>query len=201
MKNCFYENEKKYATSDKSAEKMKNASGDGVLLSSIGEGETFKIGEREFIVCEHLEDEKTAVLLKDLLFEFHKFGKNNNYNGSDVDQICNKFADEMEGLIGGALCEFSLDLTADDGLKCYGSIERKAALFTANMCRKYVEILDKYKVNEWWWTSTAYSTPKHDDSDWIKCVSRRGCISNGYYCYFHGVRPFCILKSDIFVSK
>ena len=201
MKNCFYENEKKYATSDKSAEKMKNASGDGVLLSSIGEGETFKIGEREFIVCEHLEDEKTAVLLKDLLFEFQQFGINNNYNGSNVDQICNKFADEMEGLIGGALCEFSLDLTADDGLKCYGSIERKAALFTANMCRKYVEILDKCKIDKWWWTSTAYSTPKHDGSYWIKCVSPRGGIGSYDFNYDDGVRPFCILKSDIFVSK
>lgn len=201
MKNCFCADEKKYATSDKSAEKMKNASGDAVLLSSIGEGETFKIGEREFIICEHLEDEKTVVLLKDLLFEFQQFGKNNNYNGSNVDQICNKFADEMEGLIGGALCEFSLDLTADDGLKCYGSIERKAALFTANMCRKYVEILDKHKVKRWWWTSTAYSTPKHDDSDWIKCVSPRGLIDYGLYDGNGGVRPFCILKSDIFVSK
>ena len=107
----------------------------------------------------------------------------------------------MEGLVGGALCEFSLDLTADDGLKCYGSVERKAALLTANMCRKYVETLDKYKIDKWWWTSTAYSTPKHDDSSWIKCVSPRGYVNLGSYYFNYGVRPFCILKSNIFVSK
>lgn len=201
MKNCFCADEKKYATSDKSAEKMKNVREESILLSSIGEGETFKIGKREFIVCEHLEDGKAVVLLKDLLFESKQFGNNNNYDGSNVDGICNKFADEMEGLVGGALCEFSLDLTADDGLKCYGSVKRKAALLTANMCRKYVEILDKCKIDKWWWTSTAYSTPKHDDSDWIKCVSPRGGVDYDIYVSNGGVRPFCILKSNIFVSK
>ena len=201
MKNYLCVNGEKFDLTDKQVECIKKMITPKCLLGDVGVGETFRLGEHEFILCEHLEDGKAVVLLKDLLFESKQFGSNNNYGGSNVDGICNKFADEMEGLVGGALCEFSLDLTADDGLKCYGSIERKAALLTANMCRKYVEILDKYKIEKWWWTSTAYSTPKHDDSAWVKCVSPRGYVNYGRYSGSRGVRPFCILKSDIFVSK
>jgi hypothetical protein len=174
---------------------------DSVVLESVSVGETFKIGEFEFIVCEHLENETTIVLLKNLLCDNEIFGENNNYNGSNVDNICNEFSEKINDLVEGALCEFELDLTADDGLKCYGTVRRKAAPLTANMCRKYVNILDMHKIEKWWWTSTSYSTPKHDDDNWVKCVSPRGSIDDFDYYGGRGVRPFCILKSNIFVSK
>jgi hypothetical protein len=173
----------------------------GVKLADVPVGETFEIGDHEFIVLEHSGD-TTAVILKNLLPD-QAFGESNNYNGSDVDATCNKFADELERAIGkDNLCLHTVDLTSDDGLKDYGSVERKASLLTCETYRRFVSILDKHKVDAWWWLATAYSTPAHGFARAVKSVAPSGYI---YYDYFNfgivGVRPFCILKSHIFVSK
>lgn len=172
-----------------------------VQLKDIEIGDTFKIGEYEFIVLEHSK-ETTAVILKELYLDDIKFGTTNNYDGSNVDGICYDFGKKISKIIGDYnLIEHTVDLVADDGLKCYGTIKRQMSLITANLYRRYVEILDKHKLNAWWWTATAYSTPKHNNSSWVKCVSPSGNFY--YYNYFNnfGVRPFCILNSNIFVSK
>ena len=173
----------------------------GVKLADVPVGETFEIGCREFIVLEHSGD-TTAVILKNLLPD-QRFGESNNYNGSDADAACNKFADELERAIGkDNLCLHAVDLMSDDGLKDYGSVERKASLLTCETYRRFVSILDKHKVDAWWWLATAYSTPAHGFERTVKCVAPSGTICNDYYNHAHyGVRPFCILKSHIFVSK
>ena len=169
-------------------------------LADIEESNTCKVGDHEFIVCEHTEN-GTVLLLKDLLYETESFGENNNYNGSDVDSLCEQFADKLEKIVGREnIILHTVDLTADDGLKDYGTIERRVSLFTANQCRKYVAILDKHKLNSWWWTATPYSAPAHGDSTWVKCVSPRGFINFINFYVVIGVRPFCILNSNIFVS-
>ena len=171
----------------------------GPKLEAIPVKATCKIGSHELVVMKRV-DGATYLLRKKSLGD-SVFGDSNNYNGATVDEMCNNFAKEIAAIVGEEnMVEFTVDLTADDGLKCYGSIQRKAALLTANQCREYVDILDEYKLDEYWWAATAYSTPKHDDSTWVKCVSPFGTI-----CYFNcnfriGVRPFCILKSHIFVS-
>jgi len=146
-----------------------------VELSSVMAADTFRIGEYEFFVLEQLGD-KTIIQLKDLLHESEEFGSNNNYDGSNVDKLCIEFGQVIEKLVGADnLIEHTVDLTSDDGLKCYGTIQRKMSLLTAQQVRNYAYILDEHKIDKWWWTATAYSTPKHDDTSWIKCVSPRGC--------------------------
>ncbi len=172
-----------------------------IRLSEVGEGNDFKIGEYEFILLE-LSGDTAAVILKDALYKEKQFGKNNNYDGSEVDKLCIEFGNTIENLVGKEnLVEHTVDLTADDGLKCYGSIKRKMSLITAQMYRKYVYTLDKYPVKLWWWLATAFSTEKHEDATWIKCVLPRGNVFNNLCNRSGGVRPFCILKSNIFVSK
>ena len=170
-------------------------------LADIPAGETFKIGNYEFVVLEHYED-GTNVILKDLLRENEEFGDCNNFKDSNVDRICSEFATEIEKIIGPVkLLTHTVDLTSDDGLKCYGTVERRMSLLTADLYRRWVEILDKHKLNKWWWLATPYSTPKHDDDAWVKCVSPSGRVDNDDCSCNCGVRPFCILKSDIFVSR
>ena len=170
-------------------------------LSELPVKGTFAIGKHEFVVLSH-SGNTTAAIRKDLLIEKSAFGKSNNYDGSDVDAICNKFAEEIAALIGKEnLVEHAVDLTSDDGLKDYGKIRRLASLLTADMYRRYVEILDENKIKKWWWLATAYSTPAHEDVSWVKCVSPSGDIFNLICDYGLGVRPFCIFKSHIFVSK
>ena len=166
------------------------------------DGKIAHIGEYEFIVIK--TDEKigtTELLLKDKLGEDMGFGSNNDFRTSGVKKVLDMFADEISEIVGEEnLVEHIVDLTADDGLKCYGTIKAKMSLFTAQMVRENVEILDEFKLGEWWWTCTPYSTPKHENSSWIKCVSPRGDVGSVNYYYVIGVRPFCIVKSSIFVS-
>lgn len=172
-----------------------------VVLSSIEPGDTFKIGNHEFFVLEQSGD-TTAVILKDLLHTEVQFGNNNNYDGSDVDKLCKEFENEISEFCGkDNLIEHTVDLTTDDGLKDYGKVRRKMSLLTAEMYRKYVYLLDKHKPDCWWWLATAHSTTTHDNPNWVKCVSPSGDIDSGFYDDDYGVRPFCILKSNIFVSK
>ena len=172
-----------------------------ITLSSVGVGETFKIGDVEFIVLEQMED-TVAVITKDLAYTDEEFGKNNKYDGSIVDILFSDFlVESYENCDADSFVEHTVDLTSDDGLKDYGTVKRRMSLLTAEMYRKYVYVLDKYKPDKWWWLATAYSTSTHDDDDWCKCVAPSGRVINNVYDNYDGVRPFCILKSNIFVSK
>ena len=202
MTNYIKLNGKKIELNDAQVDQIKRSFGIGVKkLSEIPEGGTFKIGKYEFAVLEQLNGR--AVVIKNEKYGSDIcFGSNNNYDGSDADDVCNKFGDEITGIIGTEnMLEFELDLTANDGMKCYGSVKRKMALRTADMQRKYAYIFDKLP-KFWEWLATAYSTPKHENSTGVECVSPRGLVYcfNSYYNDI-GVRPFCILKSDIFVSN
>lgn len=190
----------RYRLVPEDAEGSGEGKGAKLRLSDVRAGEVCNIAGREYIVCEHTS-EGVVLLMKDCLYENEEFGSSNNYNNSNVDKLCEQFADELEKVIGAEnIILHTVDLTADDGLKDYGSIERRVSLFTANQYRKYCDILDKYRLNIWTWTATAYSTPKHDDDAWVKCVAPAGHIYDGSFISNHGVRPFCILKSNIFVS-
>ena len=170
-------------------------------LADIAVGETFKAGEHEFIVLEHA-DGNTAVLRKDILCKMAFGTDNNNYLKSKVKIRLEEFYREIANIVGEEnIVKHTVDLTSDDGLKDYGALETYASLLTADTYRKYVKITDKHKLDCWWWLSTPYSTKTHDNASWVKCVSPRGDIGSNIYDYNDfGVRPFCIFKSDIFVS-
>lgn len=201
MTNYIKLNGKKIELNDTQGEEIKRSFGIGAKkLSEIPEKGSFFIGKHELAVLEQL-DGYTVVIKKDRYGDDVKFGKNNNYDGSNVDEICNKFADEIAAIIGEEnMLEFELDLTANDGMKCYGSVKRKAALRTADMQRKYAYIFDKLpKFFEW--TATPDSAKPHASPTLVICVSPRGIILYGSsgYCY-GGVRPVLIFESSLFVS-
>lgn len=171
-------------------------------LADIPAGETFKAGEHEFIVLEHV-DGTTAVLRKDILCKMDFGKKNNNYLESKVKTRLEEFYYEIADIVGGEnIVKHTVDLTSDDGLKDYGALETYASLLTADMHRKYVQITDKYKLDCWWWLATPHSTKTHDNDACVKCVSPHGFINDDSCSnHFIGVRPFCIFKSNIFASK
>lgn len=170
-------------------------------LSEYTPGDVVNMGKFEMVVLEQFGCE-TALILKDFYDEDAEFGEeNNNYNGSYVDEKCQQFAQELAERVGwDNIVLHTVDLTSDDGLKDYGTIERRASLLTADLYRRYVEILDKFKIDKWWWLATPWSTERHENDSWVKCVSPSGSIGDGYDNGGNGVRPRCILKSDIFVS-
>ena len=204
MNNYISINNQHIYLTDEQVEKIKHSFGEpvcGIKLADVLAGDTVKIGVHEMIVLEQIGT-ATLLLRKDLLRDDQKFGTNNNYDGSYVDLICQEFAKELAAVVGeDNVILHDVDLTSDDGLKDYGTIKRYASLLTAEQARRYVQFLDKYKLDAWWWLATPWSALTHGDSSWVKCVSPSGRISGNYYDVDFGVRPFCILKSNIFVSK
>ena len=202
MKNFISINKQVVELTDEQVEKIREYIGEqNVRLGDADPGEVIKIGSHEFIVLDQV-GEATLLLRKDALVKMAFSEDNNNYAGSAADDACNEFAEELADLVGeDNILLHEVDLTADDGLKDYGIIQRKVSLRTAQMQREYVTILDKYRLDCWEWLATAYSTPTHGESTWVKCVSPAGCIYNWFNFLNLAVRPFCILKSNIFVSK
>ena len=204
MKNYLMLNDKRIDLTDAQVREIEQSFNfNRIRLSEVAVGETFKIEDREFVVLEHKEG-TTAIILKGLLPEMSTFGENNNFadDGCVIREKLVEFASKIGAIVGeDNLLEHSVDLTSDDGREDYGTVKAKMSILTCELYRKFVRILDKYDPKEWWWLVTPYSTPTHGDSSWIKCVSPTGGILNGNYDVNRGVRPFCILKSNIFVSK
>lgn len=169
-------------------------------LADVPVGETFKVGDLEFIVLEHTNN-NTNVILKDFWATDHFDDKTSNYAESRIRNTLNSvFYKKLVDAIGKEnIVRHTIDLTTDDGRKDYGSVYDNISLLTCDMYRKYVTILDKYNPKKWWWLATSYSTASNGYNLNVRCVYFGGslfdsCCNNNY-----GVRPFCILKSDIFV--
>lgn len=157
------------------------------------------VGEYDCLVLERSGD-TIALLLKSLYKENVKFGSNNDFRGSNAQKICREFAAAIASIVGEEnVVEHTVDLTSDDGLREYGRIREKCSLLTSYLYRRYVDILDLDRLDQYWWLVTPWTTPIHKDSMWVKFVSPRGNLFDEFYeldrC---GVRPFLILKSDIF---
>ena len=170
------------------------------LLSAVQEGEIVKIDGREYIVLGQYGEE-TALITKNIIKKM-AFGENNNFADSTVDVWCKSFAEDLTNAVGERnIVEHTVDLTSDDGMRDYGAVQRRVSLLTTEQYRQYVDILDKYKLDAWWLLATPFSTPRHCNDTWVKCVSPSGfIIRDDFNCDGLGVRPFCILKSSIFVS-
>ena len=198
MKNYLCLNGRKIELTPEQIKSLTGGSGSDVALSE--DGLLARIGEHEFIVLNRT-DETVHLLLKGSL-EDMVFGNTNDFRTSDIKRRLEEFAGELASIIGAeSIVEHTVDLTSDDGLKDYGSTTARVSLLTADMYREHVYMIDKYKLDDWWWLATPFSTLTHGYKTAIKCVAPSGFIYDCNYGNFNcGVRPFCILKSDIFVS-
>lgn len=174
-----------------------------VQLSTLNPGEIFKIGEYDFIVLEQCE-ERTAVISKGFMAENVKFDEDSrNYKESNLKKVMeNLIQPVIEKEVGSKnLIEHEVDLTSVDMQDEFGGFKCKVRPITFDEARLYNNLLVNKNLNDWWLTCTPWST---EDREWkysITVVAPSGVIISYdcYYCY--GVRPFCILKSNIFVSK
>ena len=198
MKNYLCLNGKKIELTPEQVHALTGESGYDVSLDESGE--IARVGKYEFIVLKRTES-YVWLLLKGSLGDM-RFGETNDFRASDIKRRLDEFADEIASIIGAEnIVEHTVDLTSDDGLNDYGSTTARVSLLTADMYREHVYTIDKYKLDDWWWLATPFSTPAHGYEKAVKCVAPSGCIGgNDSGINSCGVRPFCILKSDIFVS-
>lgn len=172
-----------------------------IRFSGVNVGETFMIGDMEFIRFPD-RDGKTPVVMKQIAFR-SRFGPSDDLRESEIFKKLQKdiLPKLMEEVGEDNLCEFETDLTTLDGLKPYEPLKSRISLPTLDFYRANVEIFDQHKPDVWWWLATADSAKPHYDSWWVLCVSPSGgiCFDNVDFGD-SGVRPFLILKSSIFDS-
>lgn len=130
-----------------------------------------------------------------------RFGNNNNYSESDVRNylVNSELAVELKKEFGDKLVPISLDLTSMDGFKDYGTVEGDIlSIPNIQLLMKFGDSIPL--IDNWYWLANPNQTPKRGDSRYVRCVGSDGCVRCRGCGYDRGVRPFFILKSDIFVS-
>ena len=173
-----------------------------IKLSDLKPGDTFQTtGKRIYKVLEQYGN-TTKIISLDLVKENVEFGDNANYLESELRELCDtEIISDFEEEFGKENIEaHEADLITVDGQNTGVSVKCKIRPLTFDEARKYTELTPNKKLNDWYWTCTSWSTK---DRGWnsVAVVSSSGVVNCGLCSYDNGVRPVCILKSNLFVSK
>lgn len=174
-----------------------------VMLKDIPVGGKFDTGIGRFIVLEQKED-CTAVITEDLYRGDVKFDDDcADYKKSSLRELCegeilNEFSDEFGE---ENICTNEAGLVTVDGQEVFGKLLTKVRPLTFDEAREYNDLLVSKDLPDWYWTCTPWSTRERGWEYSVAVVSPSGSIIGNGCINCNGVRPFCILKSNIFVSK
>lgn len=173
-----------------------------VELSTLVPGDEFKTDIGDFIVLEQ-EEGTTKVITKKLYKEDVVFGDCNDYRKSKVRNLCdNEILKDFESVFcADNIVEHDVDLITLDGQKMFGEIKTKVRPLTFDETRRYNELLIDKDLPDWYWTATAWSSEERGYKYSVAVVAPSGYLNGNRYVNNSGVRPACILKSNIFVSK
>ena len=173
-----------------------------VELSTLKAGDVFETSFGEMIVLDNSHG-KTTVITKGFVKDKIKFDNESpNFAESEIseylsDEVLEMFEEEFgsENLV-----EHTTDVISVDMQK-YESYTGKVRLLTFDEARKYNELIVNKELDRWYWTMTPWSTAERGWKYSVTVVSPSGLIFNYRCSNDYGVRPVCILKSNIFVSK
>lgn len=173
-----------------------------VELSTLKRGEVFQTtGKRKYKVLEQYGDTAKIISL-DLVKENVEFGDTSDYKTSNVKKLCDtEILKDFEEEFGAENIEtHTADIITADGQKL-GTVDCKIRPITFDEAREYTDITPNNDLNDWYWTLSPWSTKERGWEKAVTVVSPSGNIVNLIYFFEYGVRPVCILKSNIFVSK
>lgn len=180
----------------------KQEEADKVALSMLKRGDVFQTtGKRKYKVLEQYGD-TTKIISLDLVKENVEFGDTSDYKTSKVKKLCDtEILKDFEEEFGVENIETHIaDIITADGQKV-GSVKCKIRPITFDEAREYTDITPNNDLNDWYWTLSPWSTEERGWRKRFAVVSPSGCVDGDYYVRASGVRPACILKSNIFVSK
>ena len=172
-------------------------------LSTLNPGEVFKIGEHDFIVLAQ-EEGQTKVISKGFMTKGIKFdSESRDYN---ISNLCAVMEEDIQPLIEAAVGEENLikhevDLISVDMQQEFEPCKCKVRPVTFDEAREFNDLLVNEELPGWYWTCTPWSTKERGWEYSVAVVSPSGYFSRNDYYGNYGVRPFCILKSNIFVSR
>lgn len=173
-----------------------------VELSMLKRGEVFQTtGKRKYKVLEQYGD-TTKIISLDLVKENVEFGDTSDYKTSKVKKLCDtEILKDFEKEFGAENIEtHTADIITADGQKL-GTVDCKIRPITFDEARGYTDITPNPCLNDWYWTLSPWSTKERGWEISFTVVSPSGYIDYFSFNVENGVRPVCILKSNIFVSK
>lgn len=174
-----------------------------VMLEDLKPGDKFSTGIGNFIVLEQKED--CAVIITEELYmqgeifdascnDYKKSSLREKLDGEILDEFIAEFGEEN-------ICENEAGLVTVDGQEVFGKLLNKVRPLTFDEAREYNDLLVNEKLTDWYWTCTDWSTKERGWGYSVAVVSPRGYIGLNDCCGKRGVRPVCILKSNLFVSR
>lgn len=173
-----------------------------VELSMLKRGDVFQTtGKRKYKVLEQYGD-TTKIISLDLVKKNVEFGDTSDYKTSKVKKLCDIeiLKDFEEEFDAENIETHTADIITADGQKL-GTVDCKIRPITFDEAREYTDITPNNDLNDWYWTLSPWSTEERGWSRSLSVVSPSGSICSYGYGSVDGVRPVCILKSNIFVSK
>lgn len=161
---------------------------------NIAPGQTVNYHGEPCLVLEHRKDGTMLLHLDQMT---HAFGSSNNFAASSLRAHLN--GPYLASLTDGNPDEIitrTVDLTALNGSKEYGSCECKVAPLTIDELRKYHDILPLPERFEW--SVTPWSTPKVDEDDtWVLGLNTNGDVNLNYCGGTYGSRPAFLVPSNL----
>lgn len=166
-------------------------------ILNIAPGKTVDYHGEPCLVLEHRKDGTLMLHLDQMT---HTFGSSNNFAASSLRSHLN--GPYLRSLTDGNPDEIitrTVDLTALNGSKEYGTCECKVAPLTLDELRKYHDILPLPERFEW--SVTPWSTPKvNEDETWVMGLRTDGYV-NYYLCTGSGgSRPAFLIPSSLTVE-
>lgn len=180
----------------------KQEKSDKVALSMLKRGDVFQTtGKRKYKVLEQYED-TTKIISIDLVKENVEFGDTSDYKKSNVKKLCDtEILKDFEEEFGAENIETHIvDIVTVDGQEI-GTVDCKIRPITFDEAREYTDIIPNQHLDDWCWTLSPWSTEERGWKYSVAVVSPSGGFNRSGYDGSSGVRPVCILKSNIFVSK
>ena len=174
-----------------------------VQLSEFKPGEVFKIGKYDFIVLEQ-KNGATKVISKGFMAEDIVFAEDTrDYSKSNLKKVIESDIQPIiEAELGADnLIEHIVDLTSVDMQHEFWPCACKVRPITFDEARQYNDLLVNKNLDDWWWTCTPWSAADRGWKRVIVVVSPSSDFGNDRCSLNDGVRPVCILKSNIFVSR
>lgn len=172
-------------------------------LKTAARGTVFPYAGEKWVVLEHDPAGRTLCLRLDLIPNkpFDENNCNNFATSSSKEWMNGPYLDNLIDAVKGpnAFLQTELDLTADDGLKDYGTCTVTIFLLTVDQYRRNRDVIPN--ADDWWWLSTAFSTKSNGYESLARLVGAGGTLDWGSACFgSRGLRPACYLDSDLLIS-
>lgn len=172
-------------------------------LKAAARGTVFPYAGEKWVALEHDPAGRTLCLRLDLIPD-KPFDENNCNNfalSSSKAWMNGPYLDNLIDAVKGphAFLATELDLTADDGLKDYGTCTVTIFSLTVDQYRRNRDVIPN--ADDWWWLSTATSTAANGYEHSARHVRSDGTLDwDSAYHGNYGLRPACYLDSDLLIS-